>query len=71
MKIIILGAGTRGFQISKHLIEEKKDVVLIETDPQKASMASSKLDCMVINGSGTSIDILKEAGIENTDIFIA
>lgn len=71
MKIIILGAGTRGFQIAKHLIEEKKDVVLIESDPKKASDASSRLDCIVINGSGTSIDKLKEAGIEDADLFIA
>ena len=71
MKIIILGAGNRGFQIARHLIEEKKDVVLIESDPKKASYASSKLDCLVINGSGTSIDILKEAGIEDTDMFIS
>lgn len=71
MKIIILGAGNRGFQIARHLIEEKKDVVLIESDPKKASYASSKLDCLVINGSGTSIEILREAGIEDTDMFIS
>ena len=71
MKMIILGAGTRGFQIAKHLIEEKKDVVLIESDPKKASYASSRLDCMVINGSGTSIEKLEEAGIRDTDMFIS
>ena len=71
MKIIILGAGSRGFQIARHLIEEKKDVVLIESDPKKAAYASSKLDCLVINGSGTSIDILKDAGIQDTDMFIS
>ncbi len=71
MKTIILGAGTRGFQIAKHLIEENKDVVLIETDPQKAANASSKLDCMVVTGSGTSIEKLREAGIEDADMFIS
>ena len=71
MKIIILGAGTRGFQIAKHLIEEKKDVVLIESDPKKAAYASSKLDCIVINGSGTSIEKLEEAGIRDADMFIS
>ena len=71
MKTIILGAGTRGFQIAKHLIEEKKDVVLIESDPKKATYASSKLDCMVVKGSGTSIEKLKEAGIGDADMFIS
>lgn len=71
MKIVILGAGIRGFQIAKHLIEEKKDVVIIESDPQKASNASLKLDCLVVNGSGTSIEVLQEAGIDNSDFFIS
>ncbi len=71
MNTIILGAGTRGFQIAKHLIEEKKNVVLIESDPKRAAYASARLDCMVVNGSGTSIEKLKEAGIEGADRFIS
>ncbi len=71
MKIVILGAGIRGFQIAKHLIEEHNDVVLIEPNPEKASYASSKLDCIVVNGSGNSIGTLKDAGVADADFFIA
>ncbi|MBI9105013.1 MAG: Trk system potassium transporter TrkA [Spirochaetales bacterium] len=71
MKIVILGAGIRGFQIAKHLISEHNDVVLIEPNPEQASFASSKLDCIVINGSGNSVDTLKEAGVADADFFIA
>ena len=71
MKIVIVGAGNRGFQIARHLIEEHKEVVLVEPNPEVAAFASSKLDCMVVNGSGNSLDILKEAGVDTADIFIS
>ena len=71
MKIVILGAGIRGFQIARHLISEHNDVVLIEPNPEQASYASSKLDCMVINGSGNSLETLKEARVDEADFFIA
>ena len=33
MKIVIAGAGKVGIQIAKQLIEENRDVVIIERDP--------------------------------------
>ena len=33
MKVVIVGAGSVGFQIAKQLISENKDVVLIEKTP--------------------------------------
>jgi len=71
MKVVILGAEVRGFQIAKHLIEERKNVVLIEPDPKKAAFAASKLDCLVINGSGNDLSVLKQAGVGDADIFIS
>ena len=71
MKVVILGAGIRGFQIAKRLIEEKKNVVLIEPDAKQAAFVSSKLDCIVVNGSGNSLSVLREAGVQDADIFIS
>ncbi len=71
MKVIIVGAGNVGIQIAKQLIAEKKDVVLIDRDPGKVKYASNSLDCMVINGSGNDIKILKDAGIEKANVFIS
>ncbi|THB68739.1 MAG: Trk system potassium transporter TrkA [Spirochaetaceae bacterium] len=70
MKIVILGAGLRGFQIAKHLIEEHRNVVMIEPDPKVAAFASNKLDCLVIQGSGNNLAILKQAQVGEADIFI-
>lgn len=71
MKIVIVGAGTVGFQIARQLIYEKKDVVLVERDPRAAKHASNYLDCMVINDAGNNPQVLKKAGIEKADFFIA
>jgi trk system potassium uptake protein TrkA len=49
----------------------KKDVTFIDTNPDRCNQASAKLDCLAVNGSGTNPDVLREAGCEVADIFIA
>ncbi len=71
MKIVIVGAGIVGFQIAKQLIDENKDVVIIEKDPKVAKRITQYLDCMVINDEGNNIDVLKTAGIDKADFFIS
>lgn len=71
MKVVIVGAGAVGTQLARQLISEKRDVVLIEKNPEVARQASNSLDCMVITGEGTSYDILKQAGTESADFFVA
>jgi len=71
MKVVIVGAGVVGLQIAKQLIDEKKDVVLIERDSERARLAANRLDCMVINKPGNSLEALREAGADEADFFIA
>jgi trk system potassium uptake protein TrkA len=71
MDIVIAGAGQVGFHIAKQLSEEKKNVALIEKDLDKAAFAQENLDCIVINGDATNIDILQQAGCDTAAIFIA
>ncbi|MBN2652956.1 MAG: Trk system potassium transporter TrkA [Spirochaetales bacterium] len=71
MYIIILGAGVTGFTLAQKLLDEDKEVVLIEKDSKKASFANNNLDCQVINDYGNKIEVLKKAGIQKADFFIA
>lgn len=71
MKIVIVGAGVVGTQLARQLISEKKDVVLIEHDPELAARAGDLLDCLVITGEGTSREILARAGTADADFFVA
>jgi len=71
MNIVILGAGRVGQQLARQLISEKKEVVIIEKDSNKAQDVSRQLDCLVINTNGNSMEALRKAGVEKADYFIA
>lgn len=71
MNIVIVGAGEVGTHIASQLVAEQKDVVIIEKDPECAARASNMLDCLVITGEGSNVEVLRQAGAENADIFIA
>lgn len=71
MKVVIVGAGAVGLQIAKQLVDEKKDVVLIEQDPERARLAANRLDCLVVNREGNSLAALRDAGTDSADFFIA
>lgn len=71
MKVVILGAGRRGTLLARHLILEKRDVLIIDNDPAKVSEVQSKLDCMVFTGSGVNPSTLRELEVEKADYFIA
>jgi len=71
MDVIIVGAGSIGFQLAKRLIEENNNVILIEKDQDKANAANEKLDCLVINEEGNNLDTLKRAKLKKADYFIS
>ncbi len=71
MKVIILGAGRIGFQLARQLVGEDKQVTVIEKDSAKAKQLSNTVDCHVINEEGNSPAVLREAGIEDADFFVA
>ena len=71
MSTVIVGAGVVGLQVAKRLVEEGRDVTIIEQDEAVVRYATSRLDCMVIAGPGNNLDILRKAGAENADYFIA
>ncbi len=71
MKVVILGAGTVGFQLAKELIDEKVSVVIIERDAMRAQLVGERLDCLVITDNGATLPIFRAAGIEEADFFVS
>ncbi len=71
MKVVILGAGKRGTLLARHLIQERRNVIIIESDLKRANETQNKLDCMVKSGSGTDPHFLKEAEADKADFFVA
>ena len=69
MKIVIVGAGAVGTHLSKLLSREHQDCVLIDGDEERLSTLS-EYDVMTYQASPTSIQALKEAGVEHADLFV-
>jgi trk system potassium uptake protein TrkA len=70
MRIVIVGAGLVGTQLARHLIGEKHDVSIIESNEERARHVSNRLDCMVLQDGGNSIHALEEAGIAKADALV-
>jgi trk system potassium uptake protein TrkA len=59
-----------GTQLAKHLIQEKHDVSIIESNEERARHASNRIDCLVIHDEGNSLKALEEAGIAKADALV-
>lgn len=71
MRILIVGAGTVGFNLAEQLSLEGHDISVVEPDPAVARRINEKLDVLVANGSGGDADILVSAGIRQAEMVIA
>ncbi len=71
MKIIIVGGGVVGYSLAEHLLKDNHHLSLIERDPRLCQVISEKLDLQILNGSGASPALLKEAGLAGADMVLA
>ncbi len=71
MKILILGAGRVGESVAESLVSEQNDITVIDTDPQRLAVLQDRLDLRGVVGNGIQPSVLKEAGADDTDLFIA
>jgi len=71
MRVLILGAGDIGFQLSKRLTREKIDITIIESDPLRAQQARDQLDVLVVDGHAASSRALHAAGLKDFDVVAA
>ncbi len=71
MNIIIIGGGKVGRTLVEYLDAEGHDVVLIDTKSSIIEYVQEDYDVMGIVGSGTDIEVLKEAGVKKANLIIA
>jgi trk system potassium uptake protein TrkA len=71
MRAIIVGAGEVGFHLAERLSQENQDVVVVETDPERAERASELLDVMTVVGNGASIPVLEDSGVKDARLLLA
>ena len=71
MNILILGAGRVGESVAESLASEQNDITVIDTDPARLAALQDRLDLKGVAGNGIQPSVLREAGIEDADLFIA
>ncbi len=71
LNIVIMGGGKLGEHVAKVMESRGHKVNVIEKNEEKAKSLSTKISGVVINGDGTDILVLKEAGITKADVFLA
>ena len=71
MRIIIAGAGEVGSHLAKMLSNESNDITVIDSDQSRLDALASNTDIVTVTGSSSEIKVLKEAGVADSDLFIA
>ena len=71
MRIVVVGAGEVGMHVADRLAKENHDVVVVDVSAERLEYAQAHLDVAVIEGSGTSPSVLREAGIDEASLLLA
>ena len=71
MKIIVCGCGKIGTTLVSALAGEGYDLLAIDKDPAVVSEVTNIYDVIGVCGNGADCETLEDAGIRDTDLFIA
>jgi trk system potassium uptake protein TrkA len=71
MKIIIIGAGRVGESVAETLVSEANDITVVDPDAQRLRTLEERLELRGVAGNGILPSVLRHAGAEDCDLFIA
>ena len=71
MRIIIVGCGKVGSELAGQLSAAGHDLTLVDLSERRLEELSNTHDLATVKGSGTSYHVLREAGVQDTDLLIA
>ena len=71
LKIVIIGAGEVGYNLSKYLANEDYSITVVDIDEQKCSKVKNAIDARVLCGNGASQRILQKIDMPHVDYFLA
>ncbi|ADD04284.1 TrkA domain protein [Natrialba magadii ATCC 43099] len=70
MRVIVVGAGEVGRSIAANL-ESSHDVVVVDRDGETVEELTYALDVLAIQGDGTRLETLRQAGLDDAGLVIA
>lgn len=71
MKIVVVGCGRVGVLLTDLLVKGGHDVTVVDLDRAALARLSQPFKGTTIQGNGTDLDVLRQAGIDKADAFLA
>jgi trk system potassium uptake protein len=71
MYMILVGGGKVGYHLSKTLINEGHEVLVIEKDRSRIEFITNELGSICLHGDGCEASVLADAGSTRADMLIA
>lgn len=71
MYIIVVGGGQLGYHLTRALLAEGHEVLLIERDAKTSQKLIDELGSVVVRGDGCEASVLAKAGTSRADMLVA
>jgi trk system potassium uptake protein TrkA len=71
MYIVVAGIGLVGGELTRRLVENKHDVVVIDSDKEACEKIYAEVGVVAIAGDVARVEILEQAGIDKADVVVA
>jgi len=71
MYIIVVGGGRVGYYLTKALLDEGHEVLMVEKDAAICETITDELGSICLRGDGCEVSTLAEAGTDRADMLIA
>jgi trk system potassium uptake protein TrkA len=70
-EVTVIGGGTVGVTLAKRLEQGGVRLKLIELDKQRADEIAAELDCMVLQGDGSDLALLRQENVTESDVLVS
>jgi trk system potassium uptake protein TrkA len=71
MYILVVGGGKVGYYLTKTLVNEGYEILLIEKNPRKVATYGERFGSIVVEGDGAELATLVAAGAARADVVVA
>ena len=71
VKVVIVGAGKVGIQLVESLLNEKHEVIIVDSSQEVIDKLTENFDALIIKGNGVSSSLLEKIECGKADLLIA